>query len=122
MEQRYGVMTSQHYAAATPPVEGAQWTGVVTRIACEMLQQARRGQAQVYAAWRTCMCAHMRAPLGSTFIRMTCIGVKMMHAAMCSMAAWQGYMLRAAWLVRLGQGWVEGSCTVHMHFLEACLA
>lgn len=34
----FGVHTEMLYAKNTPPVQGAQWTGIVTQIAIEMLQ------------------------------------------------------------------------------------
>ncbi|KAG1671060.1 hypothetical protein FOA52_000731 [Chlamydomonas sp. UWO 241] len=37
-ELHYGVLQETVYARNTPPVEGAQWTGVVTQIALEMLR------------------------------------------------------------------------------------
>lgn len=37
-ELRFGVVDEMLYARATPPVEGAQWTGLVTRIAISMLE------------------------------------------------------------------------------------
>lgn len=37
-ELRFGVTEEMLYARATPPVEGAQWTGLVTRIAIAMLE------------------------------------------------------------------------------------
>ena len=33
----FGVHQDMMYAMATPPVPGAQWTGIVTQIACQML-------------------------------------------------------------------------------------
>lgn len=34
----FGVHQDMMYAMATPPVPGAQWTGIVTQIACQMLE------------------------------------------------------------------------------------
>ena len=34
----FGVHTDMMYALASPPVPGAQWTGVVTQIAIQMLE------------------------------------------------------------------------------------
>ncbi len=37
----FGVHESMMYALNTPPVPGAQWTGIVTQIAIEMLESGR---------------------------------------------------------------------------------
>jgi coenzyme F420-reducing hydrogenase beta subunit len=37
----FGVHESMMYASNTPPVMGAQWTGIVTQIAIEMLESGR---------------------------------------------------------------------------------
>ncbi len=37
----FGVHQDMMYALAAPPVPGAQWTGVVTRIAIEMLESGQ---------------------------------------------------------------------------------
>jgi coenzyme F420-reducing hydrogenase beta subunit len=37
-ELRFGVMEEMLYARATPPVQGAQWTGIVSQIAISMLE------------------------------------------------------------------------------------
>ncbi|KAG2498592.1 hypothetical protein HYH03_003343 [Edaphochlamys debaryana] len=40
-ESRLGVTRSMAYAANVPGVEGAQWTGIVTQVAIEMLQSGK---------------------------------------------------------------------------------
>ncbi|EFJ46266.1 hypothetical protein VOLCADRAFT_93375 [Volvox carteri f. nagariensis] len=40
-ELHFGVTRSMSYAVNTPPVEGAQWTGIVTQIAIEMLRSGK---------------------------------------------------------------------------------
>lgn len=37
----FGVHTDMMYALASPPVPGAQWTGVVTQIAIQMLESGQ---------------------------------------------------------------------------------
>lgn len=37
----FGVHESMMYASNTPPVPGAQWTGIVTQIAIEMLESGQ---------------------------------------------------------------------------------
>ncbi|KAK9789191.1 hypothetical protein WJX73_001217 [Symbiochloris irregularis] len=40
-ELHFGIHTDMLYAQCSPPVQGAQWTGIVTRIAIEMLQSGK---------------------------------------------------------------------------------
>ncbi|GLC35133.1 hypothetical protein PLESTB_000557800 [Pleodorina starrii] len=40
-ELHFGVTSSMSYAVNTPAVEGAQWTGIVTQIAIDMLQSGK---------------------------------------------------------------------------------
>ncbi|GLI70429.1 hypothetical protein VaNZ11_015337 [Volvox africanus] len=40
-ELHFGVTTSMSYAVNSPPVEGAQWTGIVTQVAIEMLRSGK---------------------------------------------------------------------------------
>lgn len=37
----FGVHQDMMYALASPPVEGAQWTGIVTQIAIQMLESGQ---------------------------------------------------------------------------------
>lgn len=37
----FGVHEEMLYGKNTPPVEGAQWTGIITQIAIEMLQSGK---------------------------------------------------------------------------------
>lgn len=37
----FGVHEEMLYGKNTPPVEGAQWTGIITQIAMEMLQSGK---------------------------------------------------------------------------------
>ena len=43
----FGVHTDMLYAKAAPPVQGAQWTGIVTRIAMAMLESGQVRLAQL---------------------------------------------------------------------------
>lgn len=38
LERRFGVCTAMHYVKMDPPVQGAQWTGVVTSLAIALLK------------------------------------------------------------------------------------
>ncbi|GIL74361.1 hypothetical protein Vretifemale_4277 [Volvox reticuliferus] len=40
-ELHFGVTASMAYAVNSPPVEGAQWTGIVTQVAIEMLRSGK---------------------------------------------------------------------------------